>query len=105
MSVAYLGVTEGDLNFGDMFACSSFFGMSMQVHSRNTRVIGKDFNFLHRGCGSLRCNTQRLENSFFTGPSRSERSSGIRLGLAVSDLLLREVSRYEVRVIGWNSGD
>jgi hypothetical protein len=66
---AYLGMTQRDLDFGDLLTGSGLFGTPMEMHLRNSCVVGKDLNVAHGRCGAFRLDTQGLEDRLLSSPS------------------------------------
>lgn len=84
---------------------SDALGFTVEMDSRDTRLIVEDLDLLHRGSGTLGLDAEGLEGGFLADPSSSEGGGGRRLLLAVRDLSVREVAGDEVGVVRRNSGN
>lgn len=85
-------MAQRQMDLSNAFRCSRSLSLSVQRHLRNTSLIRKNLNLLHRCTRTFGGNAKRLEHSFLTHPARGEGRLGGRLGTAVCNLSVSEVA-------------
>ena len=66
-------MAERYVDLGDLFGRSGGLRISIKRDRGHTRGVRKDLDVFHRGCSTLGCDTQGLEDSLLADPPSSER--------------------------------
>jgi hypothetical protein len=92
-------VREGNDDLLDALLVSDLLGLTVEVDSRDTRLVIEDLDLLHGSGGTFRLGSKGLEHGLLSDPTSGERGGRRGLVLAVGDLSVGEVPGDEGGVV------
>src|SRR5229473_2165988 len=88
----YIRMAQRQVDRRSSFRRCRSLSLSVQRHLGNTGLVRKNLDILHRRTCAFGRNAKRLEHSFLAYPARCKRRPEGRLGTAVRNLSISEVT-------------